>query len=384
MGLALAAAPEAFGIYGRVVLAVLVAQVFVFLRLERAVVAAPDRAEAVAATKAALVVASAALPLSWAAICFAVADLGRTPDPALVISALGASLAAKCLLLLAFAWLQREAMALVLAAAMTSQAAVQLASQLVLLALPLPPVAAMLAGDAVGALVGLAVAAAGLRALGPTDRSSDAPMATLRKHWRLPALNTPSALVSQAATVMPLFAVAAHATPAETGAVAFAQRILEPAFHLFAVLVTQHAVERRLFAPGALTRPQRLRYALGLAGLGLATTLSLAVAAELALRFGLPPKAAAALAYLWPVLAASFAIFAGGPAMDLAQYGGREGLVLGVNLATLLGGTAIILAGGGAAAILWAFAALFALRAVVVLAFWAADAAAIRPDLDRA
>jgi hypothetical protein len=369
LALALIVAPEDFGVYGRVVLGVLASGTLIFLRLERVVIGSPDPAVARAASDASIRIMVLTLPICLGLVWLAVPDLGRAKGAWLTAAALVASLAAKSLLLLAFAWLQRKALGVRLAIAMTAQAIVQLTVQAALLASPLPPVTAMLAGDSIGALAGLAVA---LRALRGVDMLSGIGgwRAALRENWRLPTLNMPATFASLAVTMLPLFAVGAYAPAVETGAIAFAQRIFEPAFHLCAALATQFAIERKLFRPGLLAPRQRLAHAGGYLALGFVVASLLVLITLAAQALPIPPKLAAALSYMQPVIALSLAVYAGGPVMDLAQLAGREVLVLVVNAGVLAFGLAILLTGGGAIAILWAFAALLWLRAAIMLALW--------------
>lgn len=368
LALALIAAPEDFGVYSRVVLAVLFAGSLVFIRMERAVIGADDLRLAAASTAAGLRVSVITLPVCLGLIWFAVPELARNPGWSTAV-ALALSLVAKALLLLAFAWLQRNALGLWLAGSVIVQAVTQLSSQTALLATSLPPVDAMLAGDAVGAFAGLAFA---IRALQSGSFHCDGKVwrASLQANWRLPLLNLPATLASQAVTMLPLFAVAAHARPVETGVVALAQRIFEPGFHLGATLVTQWAVERRMFRPDVLTRRQRATHVGAYFAFTLAIALCLLVIGTVAQAFPLPPKVSASLAYMLPVIALSAAIGAGGPVMDLAQLAGHEFLILAVNVGALVTGLLILWSGGEAAVILWMFAGLLATRAVLVSALW--------------
>jgi hypothetical protein len=370
--LALVASPEAFGIYGRVVLAILVCGVVVFLRFDRAVISEATEEKAMAASSVALRGALVTVSLCLAAIWLLIPELRMQDQPGLVLFSLAASLLCKSALLLAFAWLQRLGLGLVLAAAMTVQALVQISVQMLLLILSPYPVVAMLAGDALGAAAGLVIAARRL----PDLRRALAGHGAIwrlsaRDNWRLPLLNMPSTLASQAVTVLPLFAVAAHATPVETGAVAFAQRIVEPAFHLFAALATQRAIEGRFFEPHRISRADRPRFVVRYVCLGLVVAACLWGVLLIAQRFGLPGKMMAAIVMSGPVLVVALGVFASGPVLDLAQLAGHERIVLFLNFLVLTGGLTVIAIGGTATGILWMFAGLFAMRAVVIVTLWA-------------
>jgi hypothetical protein len=370
--LALVASPEAFGIYGRVVLAILVCGVVVFLRFDRAVISEATEEKAIAATAVALRGALVTAPLCLTAIWLLIPDLRMQVQPWFVLLSLVASLFCKSALLLAFAWLQRLGLGLVLAAAMTVQAVVQITVQLLLLALSPYPVVAMLAGDALGAAAGLGIAVGRLPVLRQALKGQGLHWRlSARANWRLPVLNMPSTLASQAVTVLPLFAVAAHATQVETGAVAFAQRVVEPAFHLFAALATQRAIEGRFFERGNIPRADRHGLVLRYICLGLTVAACLWGALVIAQKLGLPEKMVAAVAVSGPVLIVALGVFASGPVLDLAQLAGHERIVLLLNLFVLIGGFTLIAIGGTATAILWMFAVLFAMRAAIILAFWA-------------
>jgi hypothetical protein len=362
--LALVAAPADFGVYGRALLAVFVAGIIVFLRLERAVIATPERTEAVAATAAAMRIALISLPLVSAAIWFLILELRNGGAPTAM--ALAGSCTAKSVLLLVFAWLQREGLAKAMALAQSMQALTQLLVQLALLATPLDPVVAMLAGDSAGASVGTALGVWRLQAHGVSFAGAEKWRAVIAANWRLPVLNMPATLASQAATVMPLFAVGAHASPAETGALAIAQRFVDPAFQLCAALATQYAIERRYFARGVLPRTAKVGYTVAYLAAGLGLASAMAATALILAQIGL---------LLWPALAVAFAIYAGGPAMDLSQLANHEGAVLGVNTVTLMVGLFVVSNAGSTAAILWEFAALFTTRTAVILAIWGTDRA---------
>jgi hypothetical protein len=371
--LALVAAPADFGVYGRALLAVFVAGIIVFLRLERAVIATPERTEAVAATAAAMRIALISLPLVSAAIWFLILELRNGGAPTAM--ALAGSCTAKSVLLLVFAWLQREGLAKAMALAQSMQALTQLLVQLALLATPLDPVVAMLAGDSAGASVGTALGVWRLQAHGVSFAGAEKWRAVIAANWRLPVLNMPATLASQAATVMPLFAVGAHASPAETGALAIAQRFVDPAFQLCAALATQYAIERRYFARGVLPRTAKVGYTVAYLAAGLGLASAMAATALILAQIGLPWKLHAAITLLWPALAVAFAIYAGGPAMDLSQLANHEGAVLGVNTVTLMVGLFVVSNAGSTAAILWEFAALFTTRTAVILAIWGTDRA---------
>lgn len=333
--------PEVFGVYGRLQMLGLLFTVIGFLRLERAVVAAPSLADAVNASKAGLVLmpvlAVMMVGLSLMALPGSLSGHGLAALCAM-------SFAGRSLILLTHSWLSRWGRPKSINALIFLQAGVQIVIQLVLLGSGIVSLIALILGEIAGALAVVSAAWLKGRTLVVRILRKRRVFGVLASQRWLPLANLPAALFSQMLTALPLMAYGHLADSLSTGHFALAWRVVEAPMQMIAATATSLAVATGLWSSRRLVRNDRhaaMIYVSLIVGIGAALILASYLAAPFLVDhaghiLGVPISRLSGTAAFIPVavlLTAGIAL--GGPHSDLVSYAGAERPALIVHAGAL-------------------------------------------------
>lgn len=365
LGMAVIVAPAVFGFYGRLQAIGLVFAVFAVLRLERAIVSSASTTEAVRVTRCALLLLPATSTVAVLAAFALAPDLADQPPRYIFTALLFIAFLARGLLLLINAWLLRSGNQMRLSYLVLSQAVAQFASQALLLTTDLPPLAMLVAGEIMGALLAAAIAAAGHRALLARLIPPRWTAGILSRWRRLILFNLPAALASQTLVALPLITVGRLADHATIGHIALALRIAEAPMALLGSAATSFAVAAGLWrGRTSLTSPLQLVLVyfasvmlFGFLLVGGAWGLSLVI---------IEGRIAATIAYIPVVFLLPAAIVLGGPHAELVTYAGAEGQAFSIHVTALIAGLAVFHWATAPVPALLSFAAIAGLRSLVL------------------
>jgi hypothetical protein len=366
LGMAFVVAPAVFGFYGRLQAIGLVFAVFAFLRLERAVIIAPRPSEAIRVTRAALLLLPASSLLAvGAAFGFNPDLIDHFPPPAFALL-LFLSFAARGAMLLANAWLLRSGQQARLSLFVLVQAGGQFIAQSTLLATQQSPLAMLILGEIIGAVLALLAASSCHRAL-LVRLVRPVWSAGILLRWRkLVLFNLPAALASQTFVALPLITVGHLADYSTVGHIALALRIAEAPMQLLASGATTMMV-----AAGAWRGPGHARSGGRVALLYSATVVlgvfALAGIAWATAPLGIGGRVAATAVYLPMAALLTGAIALGAPCAELVAYAGAERRAFAIHLAALISGVIVFWGAASPVATLLCFSAIALGRS---LALW--------------
>jgi hypothetical protein len=337
---ALLVSPSDFGFYGRLQAIGLVAQTFVFLRLERAILSASGLAGAMRATVACMWLGVSTAVLATAMAAYSIDGLTRLPDwPALLTTFLFSTYA-RGLALIGIAWLRRLGLASEQPLFVALQVTVQFAMQLWLTRSDvLSPLLGLLIGEVAGSALAIVVLARRNRWRVPGLARASYALSAIRRWWQLVVLNMPAAFLSQALVSLPTLTVGKLATSDETGHVVLAIRLVDAPLQILAATMTTIALTQGWHRHAASGRQHRMFYALYVGALIAACAATVILGGVIADVFHWERLQATVFALPYAAMLC-LCLQAGSPMVEIAAYRGREagafalhGLMAAIGLA---------------------------------------------------
>jgi hypothetical protein len=331
--IALVVAPAVFGLYGMLQAVALVATPLLFLRLERAVLLAPDRAEVLEIARVCLRLVVPMAMVATVIAALAVPGLWQRSDsiPLLAVFLLG--LVLKGLIVMANVGMQRFSLAVEQPLLILFQTAAQFLLQIGLMLILDNALLALLLGEVGGAMIALALLAR-RRDWRINAATAPANPRAIFANWRqFPLLNMPSALISQALVAAPLLLFGHLADAVSTGHFAFALRLADAPIQLIgAAAVTVAMTEGWQSRPRGGPREHRMMW-LYLAVL-VATCIAIATAAAILSHWSVNLRVDAVAALIPYALMVTAAVGLGAPIQDIAGFRRGEATLLVVHAVT--------------------------------------------------
>jgi hypothetical protein len=323
---ALLVTPEVFGLYGRLQMLSLVFMVFAFLRLERAVVAAPNLQEAYRASKVGLFFMPFSAMIVVGASSALIPELiptGGLQQKWSILVIYFLSLIGRALILLVHSWFSRWGLQASISRLIFLQAVSQMIVQLILIATGIQPIIALILGEITGSGVAVSVAAWRGKKLVMAVLGARNLVQTLFRQRQLPLFNLPAALMSQILVALPLLAFGRLSDAATTGHLALAWRLCEAPMQMLAATATSLAVTTGIWARQDILKDDK-RKALAYVAIIVALAALLITMSQLTGLIVLEDRLLQTSQYMPIATLITAAIALGGPHADLVTFAGAE------------------------------------------------------------